>query len=216
VEGQPEERTIASKFRKLCHFFTSRPYLQLQGVLMNVRRFLFSVMLFTLSPIIMQAQVAPATTGGGNFNLALGAGFSAFNTDYAPDYMYGVTAYADLKLIRWFGLEIEGRTIRFDAPGPLAETTVGGGGRFLLPHYGRFQPYAKFLIGIGRIDFPANPLTPQYTHDTFIYYAPGVGVDYKLMQHVYLRGDFEYQRWPGFPPHGLTPYGFTIGANYRF
>jgi hypothetical protein len=167
-----------------------------------------------ITPLAASAQVAPAENGG-KVNLAIGAGFSALNTDYGADYMYGPAAYADLNLIRWFGIEIEGRTARFGNPGPLKETTVGGGGRFLLPHYGRFHPYAKFLIGDGRIDFPANPSAPQYTHDTFIYYAPGVGVDYKLAQHVYLRGDFEYQRWPDFPLHGLTPYGFIIGASYR-
>ena len=171
-----------------------------------------------LTPLAASAQVAPAQNGG-KVSLAVGAGFSAFNTDYAPDYMYGVAAYADLNFMRWFGIEAEWRTIQFDAPGPLKENTFGGGGRFIIPtygHFGHFHPYAKFLLGTGRIDFPANPTTPQYNHDTFMYYAPGVGVDHKLVQHVYLRGDFEYQRWPNFPHHGLSPYGFTIGANYRY
>src|ERR1700722_16504385 len=116
------------------------------------KKWLFFWGVLMLTPITVSAQVASAQNGG-KVSLAVGAGFSGFDTDYAPDYMYGVAAYADLNFMRWFGIEAEWRTIQFDAPGPLKENTIGGGGRFMLPTYGHFHPYAKFLLGTGRIDF---------------------------------------------------------------
>jgi len=184
---------------------------------MKIRRLVFLVMLFTLSPVITQAQVAPATTGGGgNFKLALGAGFSPFKTDYLPQWMYGVSAYWDLDFRRWLGVEVEGRTVQWNTIGNIREDTIGGGPRVRIAHIGRFVPYAKVITGIGSIDFKAPPSAPHYTHDTFFYWAIGGGSDYRLTQHVYLRGEYQYQWWDEWPPRGLNPRGFTIGANYRF
>jgi len=46
--------------------------------------------------------------------------------------------------------------------------------------------------------------------------AGGVGVDYKALPYLYVRGDFEYQKWFGFTPKGLTPSLLTIGVAYHF
>jgi opacity protein-like surface antigen len=46
--------------------------------------------------------------------------------------------------------------------------------------------------------------------------AAGVGVDYELLTHVDLRGDWEYQRWFGFERSSLSPSLFTVGAAYHF
>lgn len=183
---------------------------------MKIRRLVFSVTLFMLAPVIMQAQVAPANTGGGDFRLALGAGFSPFKTDYAPQWSYGVSAYGDLDFRSRLGVEVEGRTVQWNNGSNLREDTIGGGPRVRIAHIGRFVPYAKLIAGIGSIDFPPNPKAPHYTHDTFFLWALGGGSDYKLTPHIYLRGEFQYQWWPGWTPHGLSPHGFTIGANYRF
>lgn len=180
-----------------------------------IKRWLFFWGVLTLMPLLASAQVAPAQNGG-KISLALGAGFSGFNTDYAPDNMYGVTAYYDMDFGRWIGVEVEGRTIQFNQFGNLREDTIAVGGRFMFPHRGRFAPYAKFLGGVGSIDFPPPPGAPYYSHDTFTFYDAGGGLDYKLTHHVFLRGDYEYEWWPSWPRHGLTPNGFTIGAGYRF
>jgi opacity protein-like surface antigen len=181
------------------------------------KKWLFFWGVLMLTPLMTSAQVAPAQSGGGSkFSLALGAGFSGFDTDYAPDRMYGITAYYDLDYARWIGLEVEGRTIQWNQIYNLREDTIAAGGRVRLPHYKRFIPYAKFLGGIGSIDFPAPVGFPNYKHDTFAFYAAGGGLDYRLTQHVYLRGEYEYEWWPRWPRNGLTPNGFTIGANYRF
>lgn len=180
-----------------------------------IKRWLFFWGVLTLTPLLASAQVAPAQNGG-KISLALGAGFSGFNTDYAPDNMYGVTAYYDMDFGRWIGVEVEGRTIQFNKFGRLREDTIAVGGRFMFPHRGRFAPYAKFLGGVGSIDFPPPARLPYYSHDTFTFYDAGGGLDYKLTHHVFLRGDYEYEWWPSWPRHGLTPNGFTIGAGYRF
>jgi len=181
------------------------------------KKWLFFLGVLMLTPLMTSAQVAPAQNGGGGkFSMAFGAGFSGFNTDYVPERMYGVTAYYDIDYARWIGVEVEGRTIQWNGFKNVREDTIAAGGRVRLPHYKRFIPYAKFLGGIGSIDFPAFPNFPNYTHDTFAFYDVGGGLDYKLAQHVYLRGDYEYEWWPRWAPNGLTPNGFTIGANYRF
>jgi opacity protein-like surface antigen len=179
------------------------------------KKWLFFWIVLTFTPLMTSAQVAPAQNGG-KFSMAVGAGFSGFDTDYSPSWMYGIAAYYDLDYARWIGLEVEGRTIQWNQFSNLRQDTIAVGGRVRLPRYKRFTPYAKFLGGIGSIDFPAFPGVPNYKHDTFAFYDAGGGLDYKLAQHVYLRGDYEYEWWHGWPPHGLTPNGFTIGANYRF
>lgn len=180
------------------------------------KKWLFVLGVLMLTPLLASAQATPAQSGG-KFSLAVGAGFSGFDTDYAVDRrMYGIAAYYDLDYGRWIGLEIEGRTIQWNQIYNLREDTIGAGGRVRLPRYRRLIPYAKFLAGIGSIDFPPHGGPLNYTHDTFFFYDAGGGLDYKLTQHVYLRGDYEYQWWPRWPKNGLSPSGFTVGANYRF
>jgi opacity protein-like surface antigen len=179
------------------------------------RKWLFLWAVLMLTPLMTSAQVAPAQSGS-KFSLALGAGFSGFDTDYAPHRMYGITAYGDMDYGRWIGLEVEGRTIQWNKFGRLREDTIAAGGRVRLPRYGRLTPYVKFLGGIASIDFPPHVGFPNYTHDTYTFYDAGGGLDYKLTHHVYFRGDYEYEWWPQWPKNGLTPNGFTIGANYRF
>jgi opacity protein-like surface antigen len=168
-----------------------------------------------LAPLATSAQVAPAQSGG-SISMTLGAGFSGWKTDFAIDQMYGIAAYYDLDIGRWAGLEVEGRTIQFNSVKNIRQDTISAGGRFLFPHYHHLHPYAKFLGGIGSVDFPPPATAPYYGHDTFAFYAIGGGVDYRLTRHFSIRGEYESQFWPSFPNNGLTPRGFTIGAGYRF
>jgi hypothetical protein len=78
----------------------------------------------------------------------------------------------------------------------------------------RYRPYAKFLVGIGSIDFPVGH--PNYHHDTFLVSEPGAGLDYNLTRRVGIRGDFGYQIWSNFGGQGLHPILGTIGAYWRF
>jgi opacity protein-like surface antigen len=44
----------------------------------------------------------------------------------------------------------------------------------------------------------------------------GAGTDYHVMTGLNVRAEYEYQQWLSFPPNGLTPRIFSIGAAYRF
>ena len=75
----------------------------------------------------------------------------------------------------------------------------------------RFQPYGKFLAGMGKITLPFG-----YAHGSFLTYAPGAGLDVALNSHVSVRAiDFEYQHWPQFTYGALSPYGISAGISFR-
>ena len=162
------------------------------------------------------AQVRPAVQGS-SITISLGAGFSIINTDYATHPMYGITAFSDATFHDRYGIEVEGRTTQFDKfasqYGSLREDTIAGGGRYVFLH-GKYKPYAKALAGIGSIDF-LDQSNPNYHHDTFTIYEIGGGLDYGIRTRIWLRAEYGFQRWPGWPPHGLTPSGATVGIYWR-
>jgi opacity protein-like surface antigen len=71
----------------------------------------------------------------------------------------------------------------------------------------------KFLAGLGNLDFHGD--TPNYRKDSRAYYAPGGGLEVRVHDRLWVRGDYEYQFWPDFFLHKtLTPHGFTVGVFY--
>jgi hypothetical protein len=169
------------------------------------------------------SQVAPAATQGG-VPIVVGGGVSDFSIDWGTGKrMEGITAWAD-----WFpnrlptalhglGIEAEGRDIDIGLPSGISrmrQDTGIGGAIYSWNRHRNFRPYAKYLLGIGSIDFP--PIG-TYSHDTFLVLAPGGGIEYRAWRHVWIRGDYEYQFWHAvLGPHDLTPNGFTVGASYDF
>jgi hypothetical protein len=72
---------------------------------------------------------------------------------------------------------------------------------------GRFAPYGKVLIGIGRM--------PTYLGGSAFNLAYGGGIDYSLGKRFKVRlVDFEYQQWDT-TPTSLHPYGASVGLGYR-
>jgi opacity protein-like surface antigen len=47
-------------------------------------------------------------------------------------------------------------------------------------------------------------------------FAIGGGLDYYVLPRINVRAEYEYQQWLSFPPNGLTPKIFSVGAAYRF
>jgi opacity protein-like surface antigen len=168
------------------------------------------------------SQVASSATAGG-LPLTVGVGYSNYATDW-NGRLSGPTLWADWNfyhgppLLRGFGIEIEARDLNYDRTGSdpkLRMDTAGGGAIYTWRHYRNFHPYGKFLVEYGSIDFNIN--SPGYTHDSRTVYAPGGGLDYRVFQNIWVRGDYEYQFWPSFfHHHALNPNGFTIGASYDF
>jgi opacity protein-like surface antigen len=173
-------------------------------------------------------QVTPPGQQGG-IPITAGVGYSTFQSDW-NGRLGGSTIWANLgfDLLRppydGLGIEIEGRDLNYNHTGAapldpkLREETVTGGPIYNWRHYHGFQPYAKFLMGVGGIYFsPISVSFPNYTHDTRIVYAPGAGLNYRVHGAFSVRGDYEYQIWPSFiQNHALTPSGFTVGALYDF
>jgi opacity protein-like surface antigen len=177
--------------------------------------------LFLFAALPTFSQVAPSATHGG-IPIVIGAGYSNYQTDWSGN-LSGATLWIDWTASRvpnslqGIGLEVEGRDLNFDRTGDnpkLRMDTAKGGPIYHWHHFTRFQPYVKFTLGFGSIDFSNKP-GDFYTHDTRTIYAPGGGGDYRLWRNVWLRADYEYEAWPDMYDHKiLDPQGFTIGATY--
>jgi len=187
---------------------------------MRLKLVLTAILLTAGTPLL--AQVAPAVKGGG-LPIAIGAGFSDYYTDWTGR-LGGAAVWIDWNLysgpsfLRGFGLEAEGRDLNFLRSGgdpKLRQDTIGGGPIYTWRRFDRVHPYGKFLIGYGSMDFTSG--SPNYSHDTRTVYAPGGGVEYRVFQHIWVRGDYEYQFWTDFfHNHALNPQGFTAGVSYNF
>jgi opacity protein-like surface antigen len=181
------------------------------------------------------AQVAPAYRAPG-IPLSVGAGPSSYDVDWGHGRMLGGTVWADwypeqieyFAHVRGLGVELEARDISLDRhtnPGQAnpsrsgqantRQDTAGGGPIFTWRHFHRFQPYGKFLISDGSVDFISS--TPTYSHDTRMLIAPGGGFEYRFLGPLKVRADYEYQFWLGnLLGNTLNPQGFTVGVAYDF
>jgi opacity protein-like surface antigen len=174
------------------------------------------------------SQVVPSAREGG-LPLSVGVGISDFDLDWTTNHiegrrMEGATVWADWSfyhapsLLRGIGVEAEVRDINFGRPSSLTrmrQITGQGGVIYTFRRYSNVHPYAKYLMGLGSIDFLSTH--PSYKHDTRTIHSPGAGLEYRVYRNIWVRGDWEYQYWPSlFRYHTLNPNGFTIGASYDF
>jgi hypothetical protein len=157
----------------------------------------------------MSAQARPTASGPGSY-VSVGGEGTLFQADYGKRYLGGIAAYADVHPHWRYGGEVEARFLRFNTDESVTETTYLAGAHInVLP--GRLRPYGKFLIGVGKINFPFN-----YATGSYLVYAPGGGVDYVLNERWTVRFvDAEYQIWPQFSFGALHPYGVSAGIAFR-
>jgi hypothetical protein len=184
--------------------------------------------LFAAGTASARAQVVPSATSG-QISLTAGALASAFQPDYeccgvastAPNRLYGVGAFVDVRFTRWFQVEGEGRWLRFNQLEGIDEDNYLIGPRLPIHHFRLLKatPYAKVLAGLGRMNFEDGDGSGRY-----FALAYGGGVDFRLTKRFSARGDFEYQQWlgwPNLPPASLIPnspffpYGASVGVGYR-
>lgn len=154
------------------------------------------------------AQAIPAASRLGD--IQVGVGYVRAHPDYSPSSFDGFTVFGDADLWRHLGVEADFHRISGQVPNTLSETTYEFGGRYRYP-IGPLSPYVKLLFGAGTFSFGNST-----QNGTFGIYSGGGGIDFLPVKHIVLRADFEYQRWGGFPPRGLQPNLFTVGAAYRF
>jgi hypothetical protein len=181
--------------------------------------------LFAAGAVSVGAQVVPSATSG-HISLTAGALASAFQPDYAccavaataPNRLYGVGAFVDVRFTRWVQVEAEGRWQRFNEFQGINEDNYLIGPRLPIHHF-RFlkaTPYVKALAGLGKMDFEADNAWGRYAA-----LAYGGGVDFRLTKRFIARGDFEYQQWlrwpdiPGVANTAFFPYGASVGVGYK-
>lgn len=130
--------------------------------------------------------------------------------------IYGCGGFADLRWSSHWDAEMNARWLPFGTYANSTETNYLAGPRYLFNRFGKFQPYAKFLVGDGEIQYPYGIGSKSY-----FALAPGGGVNYRVARRWTIRLDYEYQIWhnsPGFagePDHTLTPNGLHLGVAYR-
>lgn len=165
----------------------------------------------------LMAQVAPAATRGNNAQI--GGSFSFAQSDFGAEKLNGFGVYATYDFRAHWGVEAELHQV-FDSNFKIDifEKSYEVGPHYSL-HFGRWQPYGKFMFGRGVFQFPPDPLHPAagpVANLAYNMFAGGFGADYRLKPHINLRADYELQRWIGFPPNGLSPRVFSVGVAFHF
>lgn len=159
------------------------------------------------------AQAVP--TASRSSHLQVGGGFTYARSDYGVP-IKGLTVYGDYDFTRHLSVEGDLHFVNIFTPGDIGEKTYLLGPRYSF-RYHRFTPYAKALFGIGQFQFqrPSSFLVAAtYTYGV---YSFGGGVDLRAARHLNIRPfDIEFQKWPGFGQHGLSPIVMTFGAAYVF
>jgi hypothetical protein len=151
----------------------------------------------------------PAGERGG---LALSAGGTAsgYSLGYGNQKLLGMTAFVDVDGRQHLGVEAEARWLSFYQTNQEHASTYTIGPRYSM-YFGRFQPYAKGLVGVGHFTYPF-----LLAHDDGLVVAPGGGVDFRLTRRIRLRAvDFEYQFWPQFHFGQMSSYGVSTGLRIK-
>jgi hypothetical protein len=162
------------------------------------------------------AQALPTASRVGE--LQVGGLFANANSDYSRSRFNGYGVYADMDFHHGLGVEAVYHFISDQDPNTnVYERTYEIGARYSR-HYGRFQPYAKVLVGRGVFNYPENTANFAYNLG-----ALGGGTDIRVRRHIYGRVDFEYQKWFGFaknfdstPNDSISPTILSGGFAYRF
>jgi hypothetical protein len=165
-----------------------------------------------------QAQVVPSATGPGRA-LWVGAEYSNINASFpyqSNQRLWGIGGFADYHLAGHFAVEGEARFLRFQGFYGETEDNYLAGPRYMARRFGKLEPYAQCLAGIGKIQYPFQIGTGSY-----FAIAPGAGANYRLSRKWTVRGEYEYQLWlnsPNIanePADQLRPNGFHAGIAYR-
>jgi len=173
------------------------------------------------------AQVVPSAYARG-LSITAGGEASAFQPDYtgygvpehAPfdSYLYGIGTFVDVKVTPWVQFEAEGRWLRFNQVDGIYEDNYLIGPRLPIykAHFWKATPYAKVLIGYGKLNFEDGNGWGRYTDIAY-----GGGLDIKMTKRINVRlPDVEYQQWLKWTEgdgkyYNLFPYGVSAGVSYR-
>lgn len=156
-----------------------------------------------------RSQAAPAGDAGG-LRITAGATGSGYYLQYGGRKMLGLTGFVDVDSRSPFGVELEGRWLEWRQTANVHAETYSMGPRYHRD-IGKFQPYAKGLVGFANFAFPYGLAQGRYMTVT-----AGGGLDYHIRRRVYLRvADFEYQYWPQFTFGSMSSFGVSAGVRFR-
>ncbi len=164
----------------------------------------------------LRAQAVPSASSR---RLVVWAGgeYSNFQTGFDGDRIGGLGVYVDFDRTAHWGAEAEARWSHLEDIQGQSVSNYLIGIRYRRPlEHGTIVPYAKLLAGAGVMNYPSN-----IGHGSYFAFAPGAGVDFRITSRFSVRTEYEYQRWPaapgfpGYPSHGLSPNGVSIGFAWR-
>ena len=174
------------------------------------RYFIAAILMLAATATALVAQAVATASGPGSF-VAVGGGLSTFNSDYGHRAIAGGLVYADVNPQWRVSLEGEARFLRWHTFEDVTQSNYLGGVRVAVLRPRRWNPYMKFVAGVGRVTLPF-----PYAHASFLAYAPGAGLEVAVNDRVSVRVlDVEYQHWPQFPFGALSPYGISTGVSMR-
>jgi hypothetical protein len=130
----------------------------------------------------------------------------------------GGAVYANYDVTEHLGATVEINFPTTNTPDDFLEKSFLIGARYTY-RINKFEPYGKFLGGIGQTssDYPVPWIVYPGSFGTYGVYAFGGGLDYHLLNHLNIRAfDYEFQVWPGATPNGLKPQIISVGAAFRF
>jgi opacity protein-like surface antigen len=153
------------------------------------------------------SQGSPTASRVGD--LQLGGTYSSADSDYVDNRIKGFGIYGNFDFSNHYGVEVSFHQLK-DPNSDVYERTYQFGGRYMR-HYNIFTPYVKAMYGRGVFNFPQNVANLAYNM-----VVGGAGVDVAVHPRINVRAEFEYQRWFGFPPNGLTPSMINVGVAYHF
>jgi hypothetical protein len=159
---------------------------------------------------MLQGQAIPTASRTGS--IQVGVGVMTTSPDYAQQYIKGLTFYADYGFLHNIGIEGE---VHYSVitPTDLSENTYLIGPRYTVRRK-RFSGYAKALFGMGRFGTQGGSFETTAT-TAYTAYAFGGGLEYMATRNINVRVfDVELQKWPSFPPNGLSPISYSIGVAY--
>jgi hypothetical protein len=157
------------------------------------------------APNQARAQVVPQAMAGG-FRLSAGATATGSYVQYGERKLLGYSAFVDAETHRRLGIEAEGHWLEFHQVEDVHVETYSVGLRYHM-NFGRFQPYAKGLIGFGDFNFPFS-----YAHGRYLVATAGGGLEYHWTNRLRIRvADVEYQDWPQFTYGAMTSVGVSAG-----
>lgn len=146
----------------------------------------------------------------GGMSVSAGAAGTGYYIQYGERKMTGISAFVDVDPRGHLGIEGEGRWIEFRQAADVHMETYSIGARYHF-NIGRFQPYAKGLVGFGDFNFPYNLATGRY-----LVVTGGGGADYQFTSRIQIRvADVEYQDWPQFTFGNMTALSASVGLRVR-